>query len=179
MARIYIAKSSNGGYDSVMLLKEKLKSNHTILEHNGGKYDPSIVQSADIIIIVPSEPINDNHDDEGFFVGRGQYEMALMENKKVFILRDIKPESSLMESAKFCKIDCVEIHNENDYRKYGIIYPENYDISYGEFIDAFIKSANVDPVNNIVEQKTDSKYKFSPPVVGNDKKNLKIDDDFI
>lgn len=69
--KVYISKSNNGIRDLVTDCREYMrKKGYIQLEYVGGRYDPNVIKSADMVTVVPMQEIGS---DGAFIVGKGQW----------------------------------------------------------------------------------------------------------
>ena len=68
---VYLSKSNHANPDHVMKVRQWLDGKgFTIVEHQGGTYDPTLLQKAEIMVMVGCTEINHGHTS----VGKGQYD---------------------------------------------------------------------------------------------------------
>ena len=95
--KIYISKSNACHLDDLIAVRTFLSDyNCEILEYNGGKYDPDLILTADLIVVVPHRE-QEGAKENTFFVGKGQYSEANKFDDKIksmtLLLTAINPVS--------------------------------------------------------------------------------------
>ena len=104
--KVYISKSNEANYDHLLMVRNLagMHSSIKLLEHSGGPYNPSLVQEADIVLVIPG--IKSIHNNK-CIVGKGLYSEA-------------KDNSYIFNGKHFNKLRHKQIIDETNWQKYAV-----------------------------------------------------------
>lgn len=109
-----MSKSNSGNIYPITACKEWIREkNHTLLEYLGGRYDPELIKSADMVILVPPSEVKSGL----FTVGKGQWSESEVKPDKTFVF--------IMESNQIYTIAERKVIDLTNYQKTGSILISN------------------------------------------------------
>lgn len=93
--RIYLSKSNQADFSVYNVVKQKLiKMGHQVIEHNSGTYDPSLILSCEVLVVLPGQHVLGEiqqmtpgkqasyADVADYEMGKGQFEQVVAFAKK-------------------------------------------------------------------------------------------------
>ena len=139
--KVYVSKSNAADIDLINKVRNFFTdAGHTVLQHEGGNYDPSKIMQADICVMVGPR-MHDAYPAEGhIIVGKGQFEEAQKLTSTFILVNGTKDEPK----RRFAHLINATVIDETSYQKYGILHLSDHRLTINQ-----VAASNIDSSSSI------------------------------